>query len=295
MSTNSQQLSLGLIGEHLDTSLSPAIHEAEAAALGLTGFSYQRLDTAQGPLKTPGEMLANALEQGFSGFNVTHPWKQEIIADLDALAPEAKALGAVNTVVLTENGTVGHNTDYSGFLSGLRRTLAPGTEASNVVLFGAGGAGSAVAQALIDFGATTLHIIDTDTGRRESLRELLLAARTDKPEISIIVGGPENAAAWILEADGVVNATPIGMEHLPGAPFEVSLLRGTQWVADVIYRPIETELLLAATAAGCQRVGGTTMLIEQAADTFVLLTGVEPDRERMRAHLAGLLEHAAAN
>lgn len=295
MSTISQQLSLGLIGEHLDTSLSPAIHEAEAAALGLTGFSYQRLDTAQGPLKTPGEMLANALGQGFSGFNVTHPWKQEIIADLDALAPEAKALGAVNTVVLTENGTVGHNTDYSGFLSGLRRTLAPGTEASNVVLFGAGGAGSAVAQALIDFGATTLHIIDTDTGRRESLRELMLAARTDKPEISIIVGGPENAAAWILEADGVVNATPIGMEHLPGAPFEVSLLRGTQWVADVIYRPIETELLLAATAAGCQRVGGTTMLIEQAADTFVLLTGVEPDRERMRAHLAGLLEHAAAN
>lgn len=295
MSTTSQQLILGLIGEHLGTSLSPAIHEAEAMALGLAGFSYQRLDTAQGPLTTPGAMLFDALDQGFRGFNVTHPWKQEIIAHLDALAPEAKALGAVNTVVLTEGRTIGHNTDYSGFLSGLRRTLPPGTAASNVVLFGAGGAGSAVAQALIDFGATTLHIIDPDAGRRESLRELLLAARTGQPEITIIAGGPEHATAWIREADGVVNATPIGMEHLPGAPFDLSLLRGTQWVADVIYRPVETELLLAAAAAGCQRVGGTTMLIEQAADTFVLLTGVEPDRERMRAHLAGLLEHAAAN
>lgn len=295
MSTTSQQQSLGLIGEHLGTSLSPTIHEAEAAALGLAGFSYQRLDTAQGLLKTPGEILAHALNQGFSGFNVTHPWKQEIIAHLDALAPEAKALGAVNTVVLAEGRTVGHNTDYSGFLSGLRRTLAPGTAAHNVVLFGAGGAGSAVAQALIDFGATTLHIIDPDAGRRESLRELLLAAHKGQREITIITGGSEHATAWIQEADGVVNATPIGMEHLPGTPFDLSLLRGTQWVADVIYRPLETELLLAAAAAGCQRVGGTTMLIEQAADSFVLLTGVEPNRERMRAQLAGLLGHAAAN
>ncbi|PQZ94855.1 shikimate dehydrogenase [Arthrobacter sp. MYb227] len=293
MITTNQQLSMGLIGEHLGSSLSPAIHEAEAAALGLAGFSYQRLDTAQGPITTPGEMLATALSNGFTGFNITHPWKQEIMAYLDALAPEAKALGAVNTVVLTASGTIGHNTDYSGFLSGLRRSLAAGTAAENVVLFGAGGAGSAVAQALIDFGATTLHLIDTDVGRRDSLREMLLAAHSGKSEITIVAGGPDNAAAWIQEADGVINATPLGMEHLPGTPFDVSLLRSTHWVADVIYRPVDTELLLAAAAIGCQRVGGTTMLIEQAADTFVLLTGMEPDRERMRAHLANLLEPAA--
>ncbi|MFL4475722.1 shikimate dehydrogenase [Paeniglutamicibacter sp. MACA_103] len=288
MSSDPRPLRIGLIGNELGTSLSPAIHEAEAAALGLAGYRYEPIDLAGVVDPDLGEVLARALAQGFTGFNVTHPHKQAIMPFLDSIAPSAAALGAVNTVVLRGGKLVGHNTDRSGFLAGLRRTLPEGTGHRSALLFGAGGAGSAVAAALLDFGVRELRVIDTDPGRLEALRESL--QRTlPAGGARIETGGPERAEDWVGAADGVINATPIGMEHLPGAPFDTAWLRPAHWVADVVYRPVMTQLLTAAAARQCPVVNGTTMLVEQAADTFVLVTGVQPERERMRAHLAGLL------
>lgn len=295
MSATSHRHRIGLIGEHLGTSLSPRIHAAEAAAQRLEGYGYEPIDLAGRPELGAdlGRVIEAARRDGFTGFNVTHPYKQAIMPYLDEIAPMAAALGAVNTVVVGEAGTIGHNTDHTGFRAALERALPRGTNVENVVLFGAGGAGSAVAQALLDHGATTLMIIDTDVQKRESLRLLLLAARPPACGAEIRIGGPDCAVRWIAEADGVVNATPVGMEHIPGTPFDTGLLTPGHWVADVIYRPVMTELLTTARALGCAVVDGTTMLIEQAADTFALLTRVEPDRERMRGHLAGMLDELA--
>lgn len=280
---------IGLIGNDLATSLSPAIHEAEAAALGLAGFSYEVIDLAGIREPDLGRVLDDARADGFTGFNVTHPHKQAIIGFLDAVAPDAAALGAVNTVVIQDGRMVGHNTDRTGFLAGLRRSLPGDTDHREVVLFGAGGAGSAVAAALLDYGVDRLRIIDTDQGRREQLRALLTRSLPEGGTATIEVAGTDMAEAWVRRAQGVVNATPIGMEHIPGTPFDLSWLNGSQWVADVIYRPLQTQLLAAAQALGLPVLQGTAMLVEQAADAFGLMTGHSPQRERMRARLAAAL------
>ncbi|MGB9036744.1 MAG: shikimate dehydrogenase [Paeniglutamicibacter sp.] len=283
---------VGLIGNDLGTSLSPEIHQAEAAALGLAGFSYEAIDLAGIPEPDLGRVLATAIADGFTGFNITHPHKQAIIPFLDAVAPDAAALGAVNTVVIENGRLVGHNTDRTGFLAGLRRSLPESTARQTVVLFGAGGAGSAVAAALLDYGVGRLRIIDTDHGRREQLHRLLVRSLPEGSAATVEIAGTDMAEAWVGEAQGVVNATPIGMEHIPGTPFDLSWLTGSQWVADVIYRPVVTGLLAAAADLGSPVVHGTAMLVEQAADTFELVTGRSPRRERMRERLAGLLASA---
>lgn len=292
MSTGSGPLRIGLIGDGLSTSLSPAIHEEEARALGLPGFRYEPLDLAGIAEPDLGQVLKAALNEGFTGFNVTYPHKQAILPFLDSVVPDAALLGAVNTIVAGEDGLVGHNTDRTGFLAGLRRRLPAETAHQSVVLFGAGGAGSAVAAALLDYGVRDLRIIDPVPARLDQLRESLQRVYPSGSGTEIQTGGPEHAEVWVRQADGLVNATPIGMEHLPGTPFNTAWLRPAHWVADVVYRPVTTALLAEAAALGCPVVDGTTMLIEQAADTFALLTGRQPDRARMRSHLAELLAPA---
>ncbi|MFJ2619098.1 shikimate dehydrogenase [Glutamicibacter sp. NPDC087344] len=278
---------IGLIGNDLDGSLSPSLHQAEAHALGLTRYNYERIDLQNQPDADLGHVLCEALAQGFTGFNVTHPHKQAIMRHLDEISPDAAAIGAVNTVVLQRGRLVGHNTDRSGFLAGLRRGLSPEAQRGTVTLFGAGGAGSAVGAALMDFGVADLQIIDTDLGRLTQLQKLLNTSL--RPGQTVSTGTPEQARQWISASHGVVNATPLGMEGIGGAPFDTSWLTGTQWVADVVYRPVITELLHAAQNVGGATVKGTEMLVEQAADTFALLVGTTPDRQRMRASLELLL------
>lgn len=278
---------IGLIGNDLAGSLSPALHQAEAHALGLPGYSYERIDLEGQADVDLGQVLRDALARGFTGFNVTHPHKQAIMPHLDQIAPDAAAIGAVNTVVLQDGRLIGHNTDRTGFLAGLRRGLAQDAQRTTVTLFGAGGAGSAVGAALLDFGVADLRIIDTDAGRLAQLRELLTASLAAGQRVG--TGTPQQAREWIGASQGVVNATPLGMEGIGGTPFDTSWLSGAQWVADVVYRPVATELLRDAAAHGCTTVKGTEMLIEQAADTFALLVGTAPDRRRMRSSLEHLL------
>ncbi|MFC0582815.1 shikimate dehydrogenase [Micrococcoides hystricis] len=283
------RIRIGLIGNDLSTSLSPQIHEREAVHQGLDGYRYELLDLEDQPevAKDLGAFIAAKLAAGYTGFNVTHPYKQVVMQHLDALSPAVEALGAVNTIVLREDGTLlGENTDYTGFLTALQRNMSD-CPRERVVLIGAGGAGSAVARALADFGVGRLDIVDPDQDRREQLREKIAQTQTE-------------AAAWeptalpdlLAAADGVVNATPIGMENIPGTPLDLNLLEQRHWVGDVIYRPIETELLKHAASLGCRRLDGTQMLIEQAGDGFRLLTGVEPDVQRMRAELQQSLQHS---
>jgi shikimate dehydrogenase len=276
---------IGLVGSGIGPSLSPALHEREADELGLR-YLYRRLDLDV--LGMPiGEVLAAARTAGFDGLNITHPVKQRVLPYLDKIAPDAAALGAVNTVVFHEGLATGHNTDSTGFARNLTQGL-PDADLDTVVLLGAGGAGAAVAHALLSLGTGRLIVHDVDSGRADILVTGLRRRF-----------GEDRARAGSLDdlrtADGLVHATPTGMAAYPGSPVPAESLRPGMWVADIVYRPLETALLKQARERGCRTLHGGGMVVFQAADSFRLFTGAEPDADRMIRHfeaLEGVTAHA---
>lgn len=265
----------GLIGIDIQSSRSPAMHMREAAAQGIS-LRYELFDLAGTDQGAAG--LAATLDAvqgaGFAGVNITHPFKQSVIALLDRLSDEARAIGAVNTVVFAAEGRVGYNTDSSGFAEGFTRQLA-GAALDRVVQIGAGGAGAATAMAMVNLGARELAIFDPQDDRAAALVSRLPG------KVARVAG---DLAIELAAANGVINATPIGMEGYPGSPVDTALLRREQWVADVVYFPLETALLHAARAIGCRTAHGGDMAVFQAARAFDLFTGRHADRERMAAN-----------
>lgn len=272
---------VGLVGSGIGPSLTPALHEREGDAQGLR-YLYQRMDLDALGLGAGdvGRVLDAARLAGFRGLNLTHPVKQTVLPHLDALSADAAALGAVNTVVLAPDGTAtGDNTDWSGFATSLRRGL-PDAGLGHVAVLGAGGAGAAVAHALVRLGVGRLTVVDADPGRADALAATVPGAGS----------APVGALGPVLaDADGLVHATPTGMREHPGSPVPADLLDPRLWLADVVYRPLETELVRAARARGLRVLDGGGMAVFQAVDAFRLFTGVEPDADRMLAHFAELV------
>jgi shikimate dehydrogenase len=282
----SQQTLVGLIGAGIQPSRMPALHEREGAAQGLA-YIYRLVDLEVLRLGVEAlpELLMAARRFAFSGLNVTHPCKQAIIPLLDALSPQASALGAVNTVVFgTDGRLVGHNTDWSGFAESFRRELAD-VPRQRVVLLGAGGAGAAVAYALLTLGVAELSILDTEEARADRLAAGLRERFGEGRAIAA-----SDLAAAVGAAEGLVNATPVGMANHAGMPVARELLRSDLWVAEIIYFPPATRLLRAARELGCRTMGGGGMAVFQAAEAFRLFTGREPDRERMIRHFESMEE-----
>ncbi|WP_306943193.1 shikimate dehydrogenase [Streptomyces phaeochromogenes] len=282
---------VGLIGAGIGPSLSPALHEREADRQGLR-YLYRLIDIDSlgvGP-EAVGDLVRAARDLGFDGLNITHPCKQLVIGHLDALAPQAEALGAVNTVVFDGGRAVGHNTDVTGFAASFARGL-PDAPLERVVQLGAGGAGAAVAHAMLTLGAGHVTVVDALPDRSADLAASLNrhfgAGRA-------AAAGPDRLAALLDGADGIVHATPTGMAAHPGLPLPGELLHPGLWVAEVVYRPLETELLRAARGVGCAVLDGGGMAVFQAADAFRLFTGREPDASRMLADIAELAGAAGA-
>ncbi|ASN53473.1 shikimate dehydrogenase [Sinomonas sp. R1AF57] len=287
MSLTTESYLIGLIGDGVTPSLTPSLHEREGAEHGLL-YLYRPIDIAALGLapESVGELVRAARNLGFNGLNITHPCKQLVIEHLDEVDPDAGRLGAVNTVVIGADGrTVGHNTDMSGFLAAFRAGL-PDAALGRVVQLGAGGAGSAVAYALLTAGVGHLVIVDVDRSRAEG-RAAELAGLF--PAASVEARTTAELASLLEAADGVVHCTPVGMAAHPGTPFDTSLLTPRHWVADIVYRPIETQLVRDARAAGCRVLDGGRMAVGQAVDAFRIFTGLEPDAERMRAHFLELI------
>ena len=283
---------VGLVGTGIGPSLTPALHEREADELGIR-YLYRRLDLDE--LRVPataiGDLLAAVRLAGYDGLNVTHPCKQLVLPHLDELSPDAEALGAVNTVVLRDGRAVGHNTDWSGFARAFDRGLREAA-LDRVVLLGAGGAGAAVAHALLTLGTARLTVLDVDPRRARSLAaDLSDRFGADRASGEDLARLAEHVAA----ADGLVHATPTGMAAHPGLPIPAELLRADLWVADIVYRPLETELVRTAREAGCRVLDGGGMAVFQAVDAFRLFTGVEPDADRMLAHFAELVAEPASD
>ncbi|MBV6656590.1 MAG: shikimate dehydrogenase [Devosiaceae bacterium] len=272
-----------LIGDGIGPSLTPALHTAEGQALGFP-YRYDRIDTTEAPWRAMplGEIIGWAQAEGYAGLNITHPHKAAACALVEALSGVAADIGSINTITFEGGRRTGFNTDYTGFSTALAEADLP-VRGKQIVQFGAGGAGSATALALIDAGAS-LTVIDTVEARAKSLVSKL---QTVRPGAS--VDGGTNASEALKTAEGTVNATPLGMASHPGMAFEPADLKPSAWVAELVYFPLETALLQKARAKGLRTLSGKSMALYQAVEAFALITGHSPDRDRMRRTLDGLL------
>ncbi len=259
-----KSLLLGLIGAPISSSAAPHMHQSAGAALGLRTH-YQLIERAgahRGDLRA---MLDGVRLLGFAGVNVTFPYKEAVVPLLDALAPGIQALGAVNTVVVgRDQRLTGHNTDSTGFGRALREVIGADL-GGPVALIGAGGVGRAIGFALAAMNVTELRIFDREKAKAEAL-------------VAALGGGARLATsieAALDGAAGVINGTPVGMLPDTGCAVPVSLLRPSMWVADVVYTPLWTPLLLAARERGCRVMTGRELCVLQACDAFHLFTGLE--------------------
>ncbi|WP_341486355.1 shikimate dehydrogenase [Pararhizobium sp. A13] len=276
-------LKAGLIGAGIQASLTPAMHMREGAAQGLP-YEYELIDLNQrgaAPADLP-QLLREAELNGLSGLNITHPCKQRIIPFLDELSDEARDLGAVNTVVLKGGRRFGHNTDWWGFAESFRRGL-PDADLSSAVQLGAGGAGVATAYAILSLGLRSLTVFDREMDRADALATSM---STLFPDADVQAG--TDLVSAMKAAAGLIHATPTGMEKYPGMPLSADMLEPRHWVAEVVYFPLETELLAEARRRGCSTLDGGGMAVFQAVGAFRLFTGREPDATRMLSHFKAL-------
>jgi shikimate dehydrogenase len=278
------ELRLGLVGAGIGASLTPRMHEREAARIGIA-CRYELLDVdASDEAPVLADLLDRVEADGWRGLNVTHPCKHEVVALLDDVSPEARLLQAVNTVVFADGRRAGHNTDWSGFAEGLRRGL-PDARLDEVAVLGAGGAGAAVVLALLRTGAGGVGL-DADPARAAALATRL----RDAGDGTVTAAATDALGPLLAGVDGLVHATPTGMAASPGSAVPPALLHDGLWVADVVYRPLETELLRNARAAGCATLDGGRMAVFQAVHAFALFTGVEADSDRMAETFAEAIE-----
>lgn len=280
---------VGLIGEGIQASLSPALHEEEAKHYGLT-LHYRLIDIAQdgrSPADLP-RLMDSAEAEGFDGLNITHPCKQAVLPLLTELSEEARAIGAVNTVVFREGKRMGFNTDCSGFAMSFRQKLGD-VPRRRVVLLGAGGVGAAIAHATMSLGVEQLFIVDRDHERAEAL-----ARRVAENHPGRVVASADELASAAKRAEGLIHATPTGMVGHPGLAFDPSLLRPEMWFAEIVYFPLETELLRAARKRGCRTADGGGMMVWQAIGAFERFTGIKPDAARMEAHFRRTVSRVGA-
>jgi shikimate dehydrogenase len=288
--TRLKPLKAGLIGAGIQASLTPAMHMKEGQAQGFS-YDYELIDLNQRGL-TPDslpDLLNEAERRGLSGLNITHPCKQLVIPYLDDLSNEAQALGAVNTVVLKNGRRHGHNTDWWGFAESFRRGLAD-ADLEAAVQIGAGGAGVATAYAILSLGLKTLAVFDIDPERAAQLAQAMSALF---PEA--MVTASTDLATAMSSASGLIHATPTGMAKYPGMPISPDLLEARHWVAEIVYFPLETELLRQARHRGCRVLNGGGMAVFQAVGAFRLFTGREPDATRMMHHFDRLTSGNLSN
>ncbi|GAA3711836.1 shikimate dehydrogenase [Zhihengliuella alba] len=274
---------VGLVGHNIGPSLSPALHEREAAALGY-GYSYELIDLAGVPGADLGAVLEAAERDELVAVNVTHPFKQRVLEYVDVQSDAVRAIGSANLVLLGGYQRTAHNTDYTGFRAGLESFLGDRPR-RRVLQVGAGGAGLATAYSLVSMGFDEVVIHDLSEDAAQALVDRYQPGHPDT--VLRTTGG--NLAAWLPEVDGVVHVTPVGMAEHPGVAFAPEDLPAGAWVSEVVYRPLETELLRRARAHGLGVLDGGRMAVGQAADSIRLITGAEPDRQRMLAHFRELI------
>jgi len=259
----------GVMGWPARQSLSPRLH----------GFwlKEHRIDGAFVPLPTRPEDFSTALRglrlAGFRGVNVTVPHKEAAFALADRLDPVARGAGAVNLLVFRDGGTEGFNTDVFGLVASLTETLGDAMlRGKPAVLLGAGGASRAAVLALDSLGAGEIRILNRHRGRAESLAAALAPVARTK----LSAAGLEGWSKAACDAALVVNATSAGMKDTPSLDVDFQTLPKDAGVCDIVYNPLETDLLKRARSAGLRTIDGLGMLMHQGVPSFAAFFGVTP-------------------
>ena len=274
---NAAPVRLGLIGDNIARSRSPALHRFAGRLAGLE-VTYDLFIPRDLGMDFDA-VFAMCRDQGLRGINVTYPYKEHAAPMVHVEDAGTRRIGAVNTVVFAADGPRGYNTDYSGFMVAYRERLgdaAPG----RVAMVGAGGVGKAVAFGLATLGAGEIVLADRDQAKARGLADMLRARGLD-------VRVAETVDAAVDGADGVVNCTPMGMVGYPGTAVPAALLPGRRWAFEAVYTPVQTRFKQEAEAAGLAVISGYELFFNQGVHAFELFAGSPPaDPQRLREMLA---------
>lgn len=273
-----------VIGFPVAHARSPLIHGYWLKELGLPGV-YERAEVKPG---TVGAFLRALPAQGYAGGNITVPHKEEAFAACDNLTERARMAGAVNTIWFENGALIGDNTDGLGFVSHLNQTFPGALEGARVLLLGAGGAARGLIVPLLNQGVENITITNRSPERAEAL---VADLHTLLPEARLEVVAWEAREAALAAADILVNTTSLGMKGQPALVIDLSAMPAHAIVADIVYVPLETELLHQAAARGLRTLDGLGMLLHQAVPGFEHWFGVTPAvTPALRAHLVADLE-----
>ena len=269
---------LGLIGDNIHRSQSPLLHRLAGRLCGLD-VSYDSLIPADMGLDFDA-VFEQCHAAGFRGVNITYPYKERVFARLDVRDATVRALGACNLVMFGADRPRGDNTDYSGFKSAFSQTFG-GVSPGVVAMAGAGGVGKAIGFGLADLGARQLRLFDQDASRSTTLRDALAEAT---PSLEVYLARTIEEA--VEGADGLINATPLGMTGYPGAAIPRHAIVGRNWAFDAVYTPVDTVFLRDAAAAGLTTMSGYELFFHQGVDAFRIFTGCDVDQAALRQALS---------
>ena len=268
-------LRAGLIGDNISRTRLPAALQIMCNQAGWQ-LEFELIDTVGRQGFDFATCVDDLRGQGWSGVTVTHPWKRDAAryAGL-GMAADVVHLGAANTLIFDDQVT-GYNTDYTGFLSvwrGMMRAGVPG----RVAMAGAGGVARALAPALQTLGAEHIAVWDSDHAAAQDLVALLPGPATALE--------PGDVAQAVRTADGLVNATPMGMVEHPGSAFDAADLEPQGWAFDAVYTPVETQFLRDANAVGLRILTGFDLFQHMAVRSFETYTGVDLNIDEVMPHL----------
>jgi shikimate dehydrogenase len=270
-------LLLGLIGDNIARSKAPLLHRLAGRLCGLE-VRYDRLIPRDLGIEFDA-LFEDCAGRGYRGINVTYPYKERAALKVRIDDPLVRSIGAVNTVLFEDDGTIGYNTDYSGFVAAYRRVMG-GAGTGPVCMIGAGGVGKAVAFGLVALGLTDLRLVERDLPKALALAQTLRAGR---PDLAITVAGePADAVAG---AAGLINCTPVGMVGYGGTPLARDLMAGARWAFDAVYTPVDTAFLADASALGLEIISGYELFFHQGVHAFDLFAGRAPDHQALRQAL----------
>jgi shikimate dehydrogenase len=227
------------------------------------------------------EALVMCGARGYHGVNVTHPFKERAARCVHVAPGQVRQLGAINTIRFDRSSDPqGFNTDYTGFMKAFKAGI-PGRSPGVVAIAGAGGVGRAIAFGLANLGASEIRLFDADTSKCTALAMAFAPPNRVKVRICTSIEHAANGA------DGLVNATPLGMYHHPGTAFPPDVFAGQSWVFDAVYTPTDTRFMQDAQHAGLAVLSGYELFFHQGVDAFEIFSGIRVDETQLRAALAG--------
>ena len=269
-----------VLGHPIGHTLSPVMHNAALAALGMDAI-YLAFDVPPEKLLT---VLDSMRDMGFNGVNLTVPLKETAFGGLKDLAPSARRLGAVNTVQFVGTGLRGHNTDGIGFLRAIKESFSLTVKGLSLFVLGCGGAGRAVSITAATEGAAHLVLADVDDARCDKLAAEI-ARIAPEPTVVKVGSLATNWPALSREADLVIQATPVGMKPTDVCPLSQTAFRPGQAAFDLVYNLPETCFMRAAASGEAKAVNGLGMLLHQGARSLSLWTGQPAPIPAMRTAL----------